>query len=85
MKVIELKIALWKMKRKMTIKNGDLMVRVSDFSSFSCYRLCFTSRMIPEGAGLIADIHTWARGSYGTRCESIAPLSTSQLSPIGFL
>ena len=69
----------------MTIKNGDLMVRVSDFSSFSSYRLCFTSRMIPEGAGLIADIHTWARGSYGTRCESIASLSTSQLSPIGFL
>lgn len=48
------------------------MVRVSDFSSVSSYRLCFTSRMIPEGAGLIADIHTWARGSYGTRCESIA-------------
>lgn len=59
MKVIELKIALCKMKRKMTIKNGDVMVRVSDFSSFSSYRLCFTSRMIPEGAGLIADIHTW--------------------------
>ena len=56
------------------------MVRVSDFSYFSSYRLCFTSRMIPEGAGLIADIHTWARGSYGTRCESIAPLSTSLLS-----
>ena len=47
------------------------MVRVSDFSYFSSYCLCFTSRMIPEGAGLIADIHTWARGSYGTRCESI--------------
>lgn len=85
MKVIELKIALWKMKRKKSIKNGDVMVRVSDFSYFSSYRLCFTSRMIPEGAGLIADIHTWARGSYGTRCESIASLSTSQLSPIGFL
>ena len=46
------------------------MVRVSDFSYFSSYRLCFTSRMIPEGAGLIADIHTWARESLRSQHHS---------------